>query len=504
MDVMAPVHAAVMNGSARTVVSVGQHADTAVVLGAGPAGLAAGLALARAGWHVQVYEQAPMVGGLARTVERDGFRFDIGPHRWFTKKDELNAFLIDLLGDELVLVDRNTRIYMDGKYVDYPLRVGNVLGRMGPVTSVRAVGDFVAAQAAQRLSGKPIVSLEDAYVAQFGRTLYELFFRRYSEKVWGKACTELSGDWVTQRSRGLSLLTAVRDAIKRTDGQVESLVDRFMYPARGYGRISERMAAEIEQSGGQVELGWRVVAVEHEGDVITSITVSDGVHERQVEGDAFVSSIPMTEITRILHPAAERGVLAATEELTYRGLVTVHLLLDRPQVISDTWVYVQDPRVRFARMHEPRNWSDAMAPAGKTSLVLEFFCEADDATWQRSDAELCDLAAQDLAEQLHFVEPREVIDGFTVRSRDAYPRYGVGYREAVDAVKAHLGSYENLRIVGRGGTFRYNNTDHAIESGLLAAASLLGEAVDLESVNREAAYLEERRVPTPSTRRTAV
>jgi protoporphyrinogen oxidase len=483
---------------------MGTRPETVVILGGGPAGLSAGFALARAGLQVQVYESAPVVGGLARTVERDGFRFDIGGHRWFTKKDELNHFLVELLGDELVMVDRTSRIYHDGQYVDYPLRVGNVLGRIGPATSARAIGDFVLAQASQRLSSKPVVSLEDAYVAQFGRTLYELFFRGYSEKVWGRACTDLSGDWVTQRSRGLSLFTAVREAIKRTDSSVESLVDRFMYPRLGYGRISERMAEEIEQRGGRVELGKRVVAVHHSGGRITGLTVSDGTREEEIGGDAFISSIPMTELVHIMSPQADHAARAATGTLTYRDLVTVHLMLDRAQVTPDTWIYVQDPRIAFARLHEPRNWSGEMAPTGKTSLVLEFFCDQGDGLWQRSDDDLCELAIRDLAEKLHFIEPREVIAGFAVRSRDAYPRYSVGYQSATQTIKTYLRSFSNLQIVGRGGTFRYNNTDHAIETGLLAAASILGDAVDVDSVNSEQAYLEERRVPSGLIRPQAV
>jgi len=472
---------------------------TVVVLGAGPAGLAAGFALSRAGWSVQVFEQADMVGGLARTLTHDGYRFDIGGHRWFTKKDELNHFLVDLLGDELVLVDRISRIYFDGKYVDYPLRVGTVLSKIGPSTSVRAIGDFVGAQATQRLSKKPVVTMEDAYVAQFGRTLYELFFRRYSEKVWGQQCSELSGDWVTQRSKGLSLLTAVRDAVKRTDGKVESLVERFMYPGLGYGRISERMAEEIERGGGKVHLGWRAISVQHDGRALTSVTVSNGSREQTIGGDAFVSSIPMTELTEIMRPAADSASLAAIGALTYRDLITVNLMLDRPQVTNDTWIYVHDPSVSFARLHEPRNWSSAMAPEGKTSLVLELFCEAGDATWERSDGDLCELVARDLAEKLHFIQPGEVIGGFAVRSRDAYPRYGLGYREAVDTIKGYLRSFPNLSIVGRGGTFRYNNADHSIETGLLAARNILGEAVDVDGVNSEQEYLEERRVPSAAS-----
>lgn len=480
--------------------SVEQHggARQVIILGAGPAGLATGYALARAGWVVQVYEAAEQVGGLARTVECDGWRFDLGGHRWFTKQDELNAFLVDLLGPELIWVERTSRIFFDGKFVDYPLKMGNVLGQIGPVTGARAVGDFLVSKAQQGLKPRAPRSMEDAYVAQFGRTLYELFFQRYSEKLWGQRCDELSGDWVTQRSKGMSLLTAVRDALKKNDNQVESLVERFMYPARGFGRISERMAEEITRLGGRVHLGQRVIEARHEDGRLTGVVVSDGRQEKLVEGDAFVSSIPMTELIEILQPRADSGVLAASRSLSYRDLITIHLMLDRPQVTTDTWVYVHDPRVSFARLHEPRNWSPALAPEGKTSLVLELFCEADDGLWQTSDEGLCELAGRDLTQHLGFIEPNEVVGGFAVRSRDAYPRYGLEYRAAVDTLKGQLRSFANLQIVGRGGTFRYNNTDHAVETGLLAARNLLGEGnADPDSVNTSNEYLEERLHPAP-------
>lgn len=472
----------------------------AVILGAGPAGLSAGFVLARAGWQVEVFEQAATVGGLARTVDRNGYRFDIGGHRWYTKKDWLNQFLIELMQDELIIVDRTSRIYFDGKYVDYPLRTGNVLAQIGPATSARAIADFALSKVKQQVQRKPITTMEDAYVAQFGRTLYELFFRRYSEKVWGDACSNLSGDWVAQRSRNFSLLTAARDALKLTDGKVETLLDRFMYPKLGFGRISERLAEEIERAGGTIHLGQRVVRAHHVGKAITGVTVSDGRREQIISGDAFISSIPMTELAQSLHPRADTAIVTAARQLTYRDIITVHLMLSRPSVTQDTWIYVHDPRVSFARLHEPRNWSPALAPANKTSLVLEFFCDAGDAIWQRTDDELCDLAVRDLAEYLGFIDPGDVIDAFVVRSRDAYPRYSLDYQAAVETIKAHLRSFQNLAIVGRGGTFRYNNTDHAIETGLLAAAGVLGDTVDVESVNTSPEYLEERRVPTEQRR----
>jgi protoporphyrinogen oxidase len=468
---------------------------TAVILGAGPAGLAAGLALARAGWRVEVFERDAVVGGLARTVERDGFRFDIGGHRWFTKKDHLNHFLVDVVGDELVMVDRISRIYFEGKYVDYPLRVGNVLSKVGPSTSARAIGDFVKTKVASSWSRKPVVSMEDAYVAQFGQTLYELFFRRYSEKVWGGTCDQLSGDWVEQRSRGLTLPTLIRDAITPNHAKTESLIEQFMYPRLGFGRICERMAAEIEARGGSIHVNSSVVGVRHNGRAITSVVISDGHHERSVLGDAFISSIPMTHLAQLLRPGPSPAILEAAGSLGYRDLITVNVMIDRPQVSTDTWVYVHEPRASFARLHEPRNWSPDMAPPGKTSLVLEFFCDAGDALWQRSDDDVCDLAVRELQDVLGFVNVSEVMGAFAIRSREAYPRYSLGYGDPVAAIGQHLRSYGNLSTVGRGGTFRYNNTDHAIETGLIVAGRLLGQAGDVNQVNSQREYLEMRRRP---------
>jgi protoporphyrinogen oxidase len=214
-----------------------------------------------------------------------------------------------------------------------------------------------------------------------------------------------------------------------------------------------------------------------------------------VDGDAFISSIPMTELVHALRPDADRAALDATAPLTFRDLVTVHLMIDRPRVTADTWVYVHDPKVSFARLHEPRNWSPALAPEGRTSLVLEFFCERGDPTWTMPDGALVELAVRDLEQQLGFLQAREVRDGFAVRSHDAYPRYSLDYRQATATIKGYLRGFGNLLLVGRGGTFRYNNADHAIETGLLAARSVLGEATDPDQVNTAPEYLEEIRAP---------
>ena len=461
-------------------------------MGGGPAGLAAGLALARAGWSIDVYEQGETVGGLARTVESNGFRFDIGGHRWFSKKDELNNFIADLLGEELVVVKRTSRILFRGKSVDYPLRLTNALASIGPISAARAAGDLLQMYRTPSTSPSAGRSMEDAYVAQYGRTLYELFFQKYSEKVWGRQCDEMSGDWVVQRTKGLTLDSAIRDTVRRSRGKVESLADRFLYPALGYGRISERMADVIQQAGGEIHLGWRVAEMEHQPGTgrILNLTVTDGNDEQTAEADVFISSIPMNELVRIARPQADADVLAAGNELTFRHLITAHLLVNRPSITTDTWIYVHEPEISFARLHEPRNWSPQLAPEGKSSLVLELFCEMDDATWLSNDEDILARVERDLVYGLHILEPGEVFGGFIVRSANAYPRYSLGYRDAVTRVKGYLGNFSNLLIVGRGGAFQYNNTDQAIESGLLAAGRVLGAPMDSGRTNDVDEYLE--------------
>ncbi len=466
-----------------------------LVMGGGPAGLASGHYLIKSGFEVQVLEKDQMVGGLARTEVRDGFRFDIGGHRWFTKKDELNQFLVNLMADELILVNRISRIFFDDKYIDYPIRLKNVLKRVGPVVGTRAVGDFLVSSAKKKFNPKANISMEDAYVDQFGRTLYEMFFKNYSEKVWGRNPNNLSSDWVNQRTKGLSLLTAIKDSVVHKDGKMESLVERFMYPAHGFGRISERMAEDINNHDqGNIELEAFIVEVGHRNERIETVTWQRNGHTYVEAADQFISSIPMTELLRILRPAAPSHLVEAAAQLSYRDIVTVNLMFKRERISLDTWVYVHDTNIKFARFHEPKNWSEAMVPPGYTSVVCEYFCNQGDEIWEMSEANLCELTLHYMADILHFVEKNEVCGGFAIHCKDAYPTYTIGYKERVEAIKDYLNSFSNLQIVGRGGTFRYNNSDHSIETGMLAAKNLLGEKHNLDLVNSSDEYLEERKV----------
>jgi protoporphyrinogen oxidase len=480
--------------------SPGIHGKHAVIMGAGPGGLCSAYVLTKAGVAATVVEKAPFVGGLARTIRRmtpvGEFKFDIGGHRWFTKSDELNDLFREVIGDELLWVDRLSRIYFDGRYVDYPLKISNALSAIGPVTAARAMFDYLRSSLGQRLSPQPIISMEDAYVDQFGPTLYRLFFQRYSEKVWGLPCSQMSGDWVAQRSKGMSLVTAVKDAIVPSRGKVISLIDNFMYPRNGFGRLSERMADAIVAGGNAVRLGAGVERVHRSGERVTAITVgSNGAAER-IEGDEFISSIPLSYLVQIMDPPAPVEVIRAATALTFRNIITVNLMLGRRQVSPDTWLYVHDRNILFGRLHEPKNWSPAMVPDDRyTSIVAEYFCSFGDPVWTMTDEALVAQTVRHLVEDLRFIEPEDVLGGFAVRAPRAYPSYVLGYEAPLAVLKEFVSSFENMQIIGRYGTFRYNNTDHSIETGLLAAKNVLGESHDLDRVNAEQEYHEVRRLP---------
>jgi protoporphyrinogen oxidase len=469
-------------------------------MGAGPGGLCSAYVLSKAGVPAVVFEKAPFVGGLARTIRRQTdageFRFDIGGHRWFTKIDELNDLFKEVVAEELLWVNRISRIYFDGRYVDYPLKISNALKAIGPFTSARALFDYARTRASQAIHPTPVTSMEDAYIDQFGPTLYRLFFQRYSEKVWGLPCSEMSGDWVAQRSKGMSLITAVKDAIVPSRGKVVSLVENFMYPRNGFGRLSERMADGIARMGNGVRLNAGVERVHREGMRVTGITVGTPEGPEHVAADAFVSSIPLTFLVQIMDPPAPPEVIEAAKKLTFRNIITVNLMLRRRQVTPDTWLYVHDRNILFGRLHEPKNWSPAMVPGDDyTSIVAEYFCSFGDDIWQMTDDALVAQTVGHLVDDLKFVSRDEVMGGFAIRAPRAYPAYVSGYEAPLKIVKSFVSALENLQIIGRYGTFRYNNTDHSIETGLLAAKNILGERHDLDQVNAEQEYHEIKRLP---------
>ncbi len=458
------------------------------VLGAGLAGLAAAYTLAKAKKRVVVVEKDLQVGGLSRTVVHNGFRFDLGGHRFFTKNPEIEELVKNLLSDELVLAKRSSKIFMRGKYFDYPLNPLNALLGLGMRESAKIVIDY----SRERLrSGRRIVSLEDWVVANFGRELFNIFFKEYSEKVWGISCDRISAEWVAQRIRGLSLSVALKDALLRINHRKPAtLIREFLYPEKGIGRLAERLMEEV--SPNPVLFGCRVKRITHSNGRIQSITAQNCDSEITVEANSYISSIPFTSLAKMLSPEPPEDVLRAASRLRFRDTVIVAVMVNKPRVTSLSWIYIPEKKIPFGRIHEPNNWSETMSPRGKTSLVTEYFCFSGEKLWNMSDTELAQLTAEHL-EELGFVKEKEVIDACVVRVPNAYPLLEVGYRRHYEVILDYLSHFENLQLVGRTGMFRYHNMDHAMETGIKAARNILGEKHDLLTVNCTTEYIEEVR-----------
>jgi protoporphyrinogen oxidase len=470
-----------------------------VVLGAGPAGLAVAHELSANGVAVTVLERNHYVGGLAATFEYKGYKFDIGGHRWFTKNEELNDWFRKLMEGELVLVNRISRIFHDGKYLSYPISLQEILSKCDPITIAAIAVSFLWSSLKHAATSPPIVTMKQAYTAQFGAKLYRMFFERYSQKVWGRPCTEISADWVAQRSRGLSIWDLARDALLGPRKGIVSLVDQFMYPRNGYGRISERMAEDVRSAGNEVKLGCPVNRIVYHGPGELEVFYLGGEREHSVSTENVVSTLPLGRLVLMLEPGCKSAVVDAARSLTFRDLITVNVILGKNRVSEDTWLYIQDSDIIFGRMHEPKNWSAAMVrDHDHTSLVLECFCSEGDHIWEMSDQEVGGRCVRDLCEKLKFIEADEVEDMKVIRTRFAYPVYDLLYREKLSLIQGNLRDYVGLHTVGRTGTFRYNNADHSIEMGLLLARKLLGEDVDHMLVNTETEYHEEKRLNLPS------
>ena len=466
-----------------------------VILGAGPAGLATGHEVSTKNKQkVTVLERNSFVGGLCNTIEHKGFKFDLGGHRWFTKNEDLNKWFRRLMDGEYIWVERISRIFYDHKYYSYPVSFGNVIKNSGVLTIVWAGITYLISALQFSVFNKPINNMRDAYVAQFGAKLYDMFFRRYSEKVWGLPCEKLSADWVSQRSAGLSIWTVIQEALLNTKSDKKSLIEEFMYPRDGYVRIPERMAEDITNSSPEnsVRLESSVVGIKYNGpnDFVVRYKTKNG-EELSENAEVVVSTIPLGVLPRLMDPPAPQDVIDAASSLVFRDIICVNLIIDKKQVSIDTWLYVQDEDVIFGRLHEPKNWSKAMVPDdNRTSLVLECFCTRDDHIWQMSDDEIAKQCITDLESKLKLVKSDEVIEWVIVRALQAYPVYDMDYLPKIEKVRAYLDEFEGLYIVGRGGTHRYNNADHSIEMGLLLGRHLLGYEVDYLAVNTEPDYQE--------------
>jgi protoporphyrinogen oxidase len=468
-----------------------------VVMGAGPAGLTAAYELLKHGVAVTILEQNPkQVGGLARTVEHDGYRFDIGGHRFFSKNNEVESLWTEILGAEMLRRGRLSRIYYRGRFFAYPIKAANALWNLGPVEAVLCLASYARARLQPIRNPK---TLEDWVHNQFGWRLFNLFFKTYTEKVWGISTKELSADWAAQRIKSLDLWIVLRNALlpnarSRHRGQiVTTLIDSFRYPRLGPGQMWERVAEFAAARGHAVLLGRSVTRINHESGRVISITTKAVSGTETHQGSHFISTIPIRELIAKLDPPAPGRVRQAAEKLNYRDFISIALMIDRADVFPDNWIYIHDPGVRVGRIQNFKNWSPAMVPdRTKTCLGLEYFCFEGDGLWTMQDRLLIALATSELV-RLRICTAAEVFDEVVVRQKKAYPVYDDGYQENVAAVREYIATaLPNLYLAGRNGMHKYNNQDHSMMTALLVARHITtGSMLDPWNVNADAVYHEE-------------
>jgi protoporphyrinogen oxidase len=463
--------------------------ENVVVIGGGPAGLTAARELCKLGLHPIVLEKGHMVGGLSRTESYKGFYFDLGGHRFFTKVKEVQKFWHETLNGDFLRRPRLSRIYYNRKFFFYPLKPLNALTGLGFWESTWIGLSYIKWRL---FPYKREDTFEQWVTNRFGRRLFQTFFKTYTEKVWGIPCTELKAEWAAQRIKDLSLKTALLSMFVKPKNTIKTLIDEFEYPRIGPGLMWRTVSEEIERFSGAVRLDNDVVRINRNGTRIDSVVVSHNGSQETIDGSLFISSMPVTEFIKKLHPEPSAEVLAAATKLKYRDFLTVCLIVNKPDLFPDNWIYIHDPEVKVGRIQNFKNWSPDMVPdQSKTSLGLEYFCTEGDKLWTMADAELIELGKREV-ERIGLASYGDVEDGCVIRVTKSYPIYDSDYRDGLATIKTFVSSFENFQTVGRNGLHRYNNQDHAMLTGMLAVRNLvLGEKNDIWNVNTEQEYHEE-------------
>jgi protoporphyrinogen oxidase len=465
-----------------------------VIVGAGPAGLTAAYELSRRGVPALVFEKDLQVGGIARTVEYKGFRFDIGGHRFFTKVPAVSDLWRAVLGRDFLKRPRLSRIYYNGRFFDYPLKPFNTLFNLGIFTSIGVLASY---SWSVLFPIKPEVSFADWVSNRFGRRLFNIFFKTYTEKVWGIPSNTIGAQWAAQRIKGLSLKTAVINMLrphrfKSGDETIKTLIDEFEYPRLGPGMMWEAFRDKTLALGGRVELGWGVTRIRHALGRVTALEAAGPSGHRSQAVSHLISTMPLRHLIWALDPPAPAPVQQAANQLKYRDFLTVALIVDRAEVFPDNWIYVHDEAVKVGRIQNFKNWSPEMVPnAHQTCLGLEYFCFEGDGLWSLRDEELIALGTREL-EAVGLADQHLVVDGAVVRMPKAYPVYDEGYEEALAVVRDYLESFDNLQVIGRNGMHKYNNQDHSMLTAILAVRNLCGEQFDIWAVNADDEYHEEQ------------
>lgn len=475
------------------------HPRSVAIIGAGPAGLTAGYLLSKEKVPVTILEADPVyVGGIARTAKYNGYHFDIGGHRFFSKSKEVEDLWTELLPDDMLDRPRSSRIFYNGKFFSYPLKAGEALFKLGIFESIRCVLSYMKSRMMPVVDPK---NFEDWVSNQFGKRLFNIFFKTYTEKVWGMSCKDISADWAAQRIKGLSLKSAILNAIlpkkkpKNKSAVIKSLIDTFRYPRKGPGMMWDACADKIRALGGDIHMGMKVVGCDYDKAAqLWTVTYEDEQKGRhQIEARHVISSAPMRQLVQGITPRTSEKAREAASSLKYRDFLTVVLILKDRQVFDDNWIYIHDPSVKVGRIQNFKSWSPEMVPdPSMTCYGLEYFCFEGDGLWNSSDADLIERGKQELA-KVGLAQPSDVVDGCVVRQPKAYPVYDDDYARHVSVIREELeNNYPNLHLVGRNGMHKYNNQDHAMMTAMLCARNIIaGENLfDLWQVNQDAEYHE--------------
>jgi protoporphyrinogen oxidase len=478
------------------------HPSPVAIIGAGPAGLTAGYLLSKESFPVTIFEADPeYVGGIARTAKYKGYHFDIGGHRFFSKSKEVEDLWTELLPDDMLDRPRSSRIYYNDRFFSYPLKAGEALRKLGLLQSASCMLSYLRSRL---FPVKDPKSFEDWVSNQFGKRLFNIFFKTYTEKVWGMSCKEISADWAAQRIKGLSLWSAVKNSLfqRKTPALgadksqvIKTLIDTFRYPRKGPGMMWEACADKIKEMGGDLRLGMKVVGCRYDKDSeLWTVSCEDRPrHRHSTQARHVISSAPLKALVNGLAPKMSERALHAANSLRYRDFLTVVLILKDRSAFADNWIYIHDPSVKVGRVQNFKSWSPEMVPdPTMTCYGLEYFCFEGDGLWSSSDTDLIERAKTEL-EKIGLAKREDVTDGTVVRQPKAYPVYDDDYAKHVATIRAELeATCPNLHLVGRNGMHKYNNQDHAMMTAMLCAKNIaLGQNVyDLWQVNQDAEYHE--------------
>ncbi len=476
------------------------------IIGAGPAGLTAAYLLAQHGAEVTVFEADPQyVGGISKTVKHEGFHFDIGGHRFFSKSKEVEDFWTELLPNDMLDRPRSSRIFYRNRFFAYPLKAFEALFKLGIFESIFCVLSYIKARVRPH---KNPVSFEDWVSNHFGKRLFRIFFKTYTEKVWGMSCKEISADWAAQRIKGLSLLSAIKNALftsrpKSKDKVIKTLIDSFRYPRKGPGMMWEACADRVTAMGGRIIMGSKAEGLHWDEKskkwTVTARSVTDLAKTETVIADHLISSAPMRELIPAITPTLSQKALDAAKSLGYRDFLTVTLVVKGEELFDDNWVYIHDPSVLVGRIQNFKSWSPEMVPNPEYGCYgLEYFCFEGDGIWAQDDQKLIELARKEL-NQIGLGAKCEFVKGFVVRQQKAYPVYDEHYQTHVNTIRAELDAkLPTLHLVGRNGMHKYNNQDHAIMTAMLTAQNILAgeKRYDVWQVNQDAEYHESGERPS--------